>query len=155
MIMTSSKLAKVSVVNRDEFHDSLRILAARLSVTLFTAWTTGLAEYLAANLDLAAAEQARRFGGGARGKRLTRKKFAIGGIHRIKVSEVGEVDLDLYHVFAGELQFVEYVADGGEHRARFGGYIAEHGDSCGEISRDQAGQKGVVLVQHYLAKGGL
>jgi len=83
------------------------------------------------------------------------KKLAVGGIHRIEVSEVGEVDLDLYHVFTGELQFVEYVANDGEYRAGFGGYIAEHGDSDGEISRDQAGQEGVMLVQHHLTEGGL
>lgn len=113
----------------------------------------GLAQHLAGNFDLASAEKLPGFGGGARRTGVGREKLAVGAIHGVEIAEVGEVDFDPDHVFAGEIQFLEYVSDGGEHRAGFGGDIAEHGKAGGKVSSDQSGEEGVVLIQYHLAEG--
>ena len=47
---------------------------------------------------------------------------------------------------------IENPADGFEHRAGFGGNVAEHREAPGEVGCDQPGQESVAVVHEDLAE---
>ena len=111
-----------------------------------------LAPDLAGDFDPAAAEQAFRFGGGARRVCLAREKLAISRVHGVEIVEVGQVHVHSDDGFPLKLEFVEDAAYGRQHRAGLGGNIAKRRDALGEIGRNQAGKECVMLIQNHLAE---
>lgn len=93
---------------------------------------------LAADLDLAAAEQAPGLDGGARRKVAIIEKFAVGVVHGIEIVEIGEMDFDLDDTIAAKIEFAQHRADGVEDRAGLRGDVSEYRDTGREIRRDQA-----------------
>ena len=118
------------------------------------AWlVAGSASDLAGDFYFTIAKQALRFGRGAHRVGTICEEFAVGRVHRVKIVEIGQVDLDLDHIFSAQFKFFEDIADRLQYRAGFFRDVPQYRDTGGEVRRDQPGQKGVLVIQYNLAEG--
>lgn len=111
-----------------------------------------LAADLAGDFDLAAAEQPFRLGGGARWVGVAGEEVAVGRVHRVEIVEVAQVYVDPDDEFGLEIEFFKDAPDGCEHRAGFGGDVAEYRQALGKIGSDQSGQESIMIIHDHLAE---
>ena len=131
-----------------------QLFGAGLQAEFCIAWlAAGSASDLAGDFYFAIAKQALRFRRGAGRVGAIREEFAVGRVHRVKIVEIGEMDLDLDHIFSAQFQFFEDIAYRIQYSTGFFRNVPAYRDSGGEVRRDQPGQEGVLVIQHNLAEG--